>query len=103
MAFASVNSFGASDPAGGYLQESSQEESLEVATCRDANGNTVLAVPKGLVTKTTTIKGKGTYALSQISRNNDIGGSIVLTAGKTTESAEDFPDYEFIYTSYRSN
>lgn len=103
MAFATVDAFGASDPAGGYLQESSEEESLEVATCRDASGNTVLAVPKGLVTKTVTIKGKGTYSLGQITRNNDIGGSIVLTAGKTTESAEDFPDYEFTYTSYRSN
>jgi Na+/H+-translocating membrane pyrophosphatase len=103
MAFASVNAFGASDPAGGYLQESSQEESLEVATCRDATGNTVLAVAKGMVTKTTTIKGKGTYRVTQITRNNDIGNSVIMSAAKTTESAEDFPEYEFTYTSYRSN
>lgn len=103
MAFATVDSFGASDPAGGFLQESSQEESVEVATCRDGTGNTVLAVPKGLVTKSTTIKGKGTYQVTQLSRNNDIGTSIVLSAAKTTESAEDFPEYEFTYTSYRSN
>jgi hypothetical protein len=103
MAFATVNSFGANDPAGGYLQESSQEESLEVATCRDATGNTVLAVAKGMVTKTTTIKGKGTYRVTQITRNNDIGNSVIMSAAKTTESAEDFPEYEFTYTSYRSN
>jgi hypothetical protein len=63
----------------------------------------VLAVAKGMVTKTTTIKGKGTYRVTQITRNNDIGNSVILSAAKTTESAEDFPEYEFTYTSYRSN
>lgn len=46
MAFATINLFGVTDPDAGYLQESSEEKSVEVATCKDATGVTKLAVPK---------------------------------------------------------
>jgi len=99
MAFASVNLFGVTDPAAGFLQESSEESSVEVATCKDANGVTRLAVPKGIVTTTITLKGKGTFTPS-VSRVPEVTGSAVVTQAKISESSEDFPDYEITYQKF---
>ena len=55
--FGVENLFGLTVPAGGHVQESSSESSIEVATIRNASGVTVKAVPKPLVTKTVTLKG----------------------------------------------
>jgi hypothetical protein len=102
MAFATINLFGVSDPAGGFLQETSEEKSVEVATCKDATGVTKLAVPKGVVTTTITLKGKGTYAPA-VSRTTSVGSTAVITSGKVSESNEDFPDYEVTYQRFSSN
>lgn len=101
MAFATINLFGVTDPAAGFLQETSQEKSVEVATCKDASGVTKLAVPKGVVTTTVTLKGKGTYTPS-VARNTSVGASAVITSGKISESNEDFPDYEITYQQFAS-
>jgi hypothetical protein len=101
MAFATINLFGVTDPAAGYLQESSQEKSVEVATCKDATGVTKLAVPKGVVTTTVTLKGKGTYSPS-VSRNTAVGSTAVITSAKASESNDDFPDYEITYQKFAS-
>lgn len=93
MAIATINLFGVTDPAGGYLQETTSEKSVDVATCKDATGTTKLAVPKGVVTETITLKGKGTYAPS-VTRNLSVGATAVITSGKASESNDDFPDYE---------
>jgi hypothetical protein len=101
MAFATINTFGVSDTAAGYLQESSEEKSVEVATCKDSTGVTKLAVPKGVVTTTTTLKGKGTFAPS-VARNTAVGGTAVITSAKASQSNEDFPDYEITYQKFSS-
>lgn len=41
-----ATTFGLTAPTGGYIQESSQEDSVEIATIRDETGTTVKAVPK---------------------------------------------------------
>jgi hypothetical protein len=102
MAFATVNLFAVTDPAAGYLQESSEEKSVEVATCKDATGVTKLAVPKGVITTTVTLKGKGTYA-PEVARNTSVGASAVITSAKVSESNEDFPDYEITYQKFASS
>jgi len=102
MAFATINSFSVSDPAAGYLQETSEEKTVEVATCKDATGVTKLAAPKGLITSTVTIKGKGTFT-PNVARNTAVGGTAVITQAKASQSNEDFPDYEITFQKFSSN
>lgn len=102
MAFATISLFSVTDPAAGYLQETSEEKSVEVATCKDATGVTKLAVPKGVVTTTVTLKGKGTYSPS-VTRNTSVGGTAVITSAKASESNEDFPDYEITYQKFSAS
>lgn len=102
MAFATINLFGVTDPAAGYLQETSEEKSIEVATCKDATGVTKLAIPKGVVTTTTTLKGKGTFTPA-VSRNPSVGSSAVITSAKVSETNEEFPDYEVTYQRFSAS
>jgi len=99
MAFATVNLFGVTDPAAGYLQESSEEKTVEVATCKDATGVTKLAVPKGVITTTVVLKGKGTYSPS-VTRTTAVGATAVITSAKASQSNDDFPDYEVTYQKF---
>jgi len=99
MAFATINLFGVTDPAAGYVQESSKEQSVEVATCKDTTGVTKLAEPKGVVTTTVTLKGKGTLTPA-VSRNTAVGATAVVTSAKMSESNDDFPDYEVTYQKF---
>ena len=101
MAFATIDTFGVTDTAAGYLQETSEEKSVEVATCKDSTGVTKLAAPKGVVTTTTTLKGKGTFA-PNVARNTQVGGTAVVTSAKASQSNEDFPDYEITYQKFSS-
>lgn len=99
MAFAQINLFGVSDPAGGFLQETTETKTAEIATVRDTTGVTKLAVLKGVTTTETVLKGKGTYTPS-VTANAAVGGTAVITSAKTSESAEDFPDYEITYQQF---
>lgn len=99
MAFATINTFSVTDPASGYLQETSSEKSVEVATAKDATGVTKLAVPKPLVTETITLKGKGTYT-PNVPRNVQVAGTAVITQAKVSQSSDDFPDYEVTYQKF---
>jgi hypothetical protein len=103
MAFATISLFGATNSAGGYLQESSEETSIEIATCKDQTGVTKVAVPKGMKTTTVTLKGKGTYTSFAVARNTDVGATAVITSAKVTETNDDFADYEITYQSFASN
>jgi acetaldehyde dehydrogenase (acetylating) len=102
MAFATIDLFGVTDPASGFVQETTQTKTAEIASVRDTNGVTKLAVLKGVVTTETVIKGKGTYAPA-VAGNNNVTGSAVITSAKISESAEDFPDYEITYQQFASN
>lgn len=102
MAFATIDLFGVSDPASGFVQETTETKTAEIASVRDTTGVTKLAVLKGVVTTETVIKGKGTYAPA-VTANNNVTGSAVITSAKTSESAEDFPDYEITYQQFAAN
>jgi hypothetical protein len=99
MAFASINLFGVSDPAGGFLQETTQTKTAEIATVRDATGVTKIAVLKGVTTTETVLKGKGIYEPS-VTENRNVSGTGVITSAKISETAEDFPDYEITYQGF---
>ena len=102
MAFATIDLFGVTDPSSGFVQETTQTESAEIASVRDTTGVTKLAVLKGVVTTETVIKGKGTFTPA-VTVNINVTGTAVITSAKTSESAEDFPDYEITYQQFAAN
>ena len=102
MAFASIQLFGVTDPAGGYLQETTETKTAEIASVRDATGVTKLAVLKGVVTTEIVLKGKGTYSPA-VTENKNVAGTAVITSAKISESAEDFPDYEITYQKFSAS
>jgi hypothetical protein len=102
MAFATIDLFGVTDPASGFIQETTQTKTAEIASVRDTTGVTKVAVLKGVVTTETVIKGKGTYAPA-VTENKNITATAVITSAKISESAEDFPDYEITYQQFASN
>ncbi len=99
MAFASIDLFGVIDPSGGFLQETTQTKTAEIATVRDSSGLTKVALLKGVLTTETVLKGKGTYQPAA-SVNKNVTGTAVITSAKVSESAEDFPDYEITYQAF---
>jgi len=102
MAFATIDLFGVTDPASGFVQETTETQSAEIATVRDTTGVTKVAVLKGVLTTETVIKGKGTYTPA-VTANTNVTGTAVITSAKASESAEDFPDYEVTYQQFASN
>ncbi len=102
MAFASINLFGVSDPAGGFLQETTETKTKEIATVRDTTGVTKLAVLNGVTTREIVLKGKGTYSPA-VAENKNVSGTAVITSAKISESAEDFPDYEITYQGFSAS
>lgn len=95
-----ATTFGLNAPTGGYVQESSQEDSVEIATIRDETGTTVKAVPKPMVTRSVSIKGKGDAALTAVVSGSFAEGVLRVTEAKQSESNEDFPDFEITGTAY---
>ena len=102
MAFATIDLFGVTDPSSGFVQETTETKTAEIASVRDTTGVTKLAVLKGVVTTETVIKGKGTYAPA-VTVNKTVTGTAVITSAKTSESAEDFPDYEITFQQFAAN
>lgn len=102
MAFATIDLFGVTDPSSGFVQETTETKTAEIASVRDTTGVTKLAVLKGVVTTETVIKGKGTYTPA-VTANLSVTGTAVITSAKTSESAEDFPDYEITYQQFAAN
>jgi len=102
MAFASIDLFGVTDPASGFLQETTETKTAEIATVRNTAGVTARAVLKGVVTTEIVLKGKGTYSPA-VTTNNNVTGSAVITSAKVSESAEDFPDYEITYQQFSAS
>lgn len=94
------STFGLTPPAGGYVQESSREDSVELVTLRDESGITVKAVAKPLVTRTVSIKGKGDANLAAVASGSFTEGVLRVTEAKQSESNEDFPDFEITGTAY---
>jgi hypothetical protein len=102
MAFATINLFGVTDPAAGFLQETTETKTAEIASVRDTTGVTKLAVLKGVYTAEVILKGKGTHTPA-VTVNKSVLGTSVITSAKISESAEDFPDYEITYQKFSAS
>jgi hypothetical protein len=89
--------FGVTAPSG-YLQESSQETAVELATIRDADGQTVVVQAKPRSTTTTTVKTKGEDSLLTVPEGSFTGAK--LTGSKVSQTNDDFSTAEATYTLF---
>jgi hypothetical protein len=89
--------FGVTEPSG-YLQESTQETVVELATIRDADGATVVVQAKPRSTTTTTVKTKGEADLLTVPEGAFTGAK--LTGSKISQTNDDFSMSEATYTLF---
>jgi hypothetical protein len=89
--------FGVTAPSG-YLQESSAESVVELATIRDADGQTVVVQAKPRSTSTTTVKIKGEANLLAVPEGGFSGAK--LTSSKISQTNDDFSTSEATYTEF---
>lgn len=89
--------FGVTAPSG-YLQESTQETVVELATIRDADGQTVLVQAKPRSTTTTNVKTKGEDDLLAVPEGAFSGAK--LTGSKVSQTNDDFSTSEATYTLF---
>jgi hypothetical protein len=90
--------FGVTAPSG-YLQESTLETVVELATIRDVDGQTVLVQPKPRSTSTTTVKTKGEDDLLAVPEGGFSGAK--LTGSKVSQTNDDFSTSEATYTLFQ--
>lgn len=90
-------SFGVTAPSG-YLQESTQETVVELATIRDSDGQTAVVIVKPRSTTTTTVKTKGEPDLDVVPEGSFTGAKI--TGSKVSETNDDFSTAETTYTLF---
>lgn len=90
--------FGVTAPSG-YLQESTLETVVELATIRDAEGQTVVVQPKPRSTSTTTVKTKGEANLLSVPEGSFSGAK--LTGSKVSQTNDDFSTSEATYTLFQ--
>jgi hypothetical protein len=89
--------FGVTAPSG-YLQESTIETVVELATIRDADGQTVIVQAKPRSTSTTTVKTKGEDDLLAVPEGAFTG--VKLTGSKVSQTNDDFSTSEATYTLF---
>ena len=95
-----ANDFGKTAPAG-YLQESSEETTIEVSTIRQANGNTVVAQAKPRSTTVTNLKTKGGgTTLTTVPTSGEFSGA-TCTSAKVSQTNDDFSTAEATYTQHQ--
>jgi hypothetical protein len=90
--------FGVTAPSG-YLQESTEETVVELATIRDADGQTVVSQAKPRSTTTTTVKTKGEASLLAVPEGSFSGAK--LTSSKVSQTNDDFSTAEATYTLFQ--
>jgi hypothetical protein len=87
-----TDTFGVNPPAG-CIQESSLEETCEVATIRGETGITTAAIDKPLRTGKISIKCKGSSSLANLNTGSQVG-TVAIISSKYTESNDDFATSE---------
>ena len=98
--FGVQDTFGLTTPTGGYTNESSEDESLEIATVQDELGVTVVAKAKKLLTKSVSIKGKGDANLAGVTAGPFTAGTVKVLSAKQDETNGEFPDFEISGKAY---
>lgn len=87
-------------PTGSLVKEVTSESSVEVITHRDATGVTKKAIPKPLVTKTYTMKGRGDAEFANVVAGSFSDDTAKITQAKQVESNEDIPEFDITAMAY---
>ena len=88
-------------PSGSAVQEVTTEETVELKTLRDFSGNTKLVDMLGFKTVTRTIRGYGMAATALATvTTGAINATPKVIEAKTTETNEDFPQFDITTKSY---
>lgn len=90
--------FGATAP-NGFLQDSSEDTSIETATIRNSEGAIVHAIAKPRQLTTTTLKTKGEFSLLVVSLG-DFGSQQFISSAKVSETNDDFSVSEVTYLQF---
>ena len=90
-----ADAFGVTPPSG-YLQESSQEKTIEIATIRDETGKVVVAQAKPRSETKTTVKTKSDAALISVPLGNFSGAT--CTEASMSQTNDDFATSSATYT-----
>ena len=91
-----ADAFGVTAPSG-YLQESSEDTTIELATIRDTNGNTVVAQVKPRSQTVTNVKTKSDAVLLTVPTSGNFTGA-TCTSAKISQTNDDFSTAEATYT-----
>jgi len=89
--------YGRTSPAG-YLQESSEETTIETANIRDEDGKTVVYHQKPRSYTTTTLKTKGELGYMTVATAGSDFVGATITSSKVSETNDDFATSEVTYT-----
>jgi len=92
--------YGKTAPAG-YLQESSEETTCEVATIRDETGKTLVHHQKPRSYTTTTLKTKGELGYMTVAAAGTNFSGATITSSKVGETNDDFATAEVVYTTHQ--
>lgn len=91
-----AEAFGVTKPSG-YLQESSEDKTIELATIRDETGATKIAQAKPRSQTITIVKTKSDAVLLTVPTTGDFSGATV-TSAKMSQTNDDFSTSEATYT-----
>jgi hypothetical protein len=91
-----ASTFGVTAPSG-YLQESSEDKTIEIATIRNDLGKTIIAQEKPRSQTITTVKTKSDAALLTVPTSGEFTGATV-TSSKMSQTNDDFSMSEATYT-----
>lgn len=93
-----AESFGVTAPSG-YLQESSEDTTIEIATIRNEAGHTVIAQAKPRSQTVTTVKSKSESTLIAVVTTGEFSGA-TCTSAKISQTNDDFATSEATYTTH---
>lgn len=95
--------YGMTVPQGGYVEEMSEEESLDTVIARDEVGEIVVAEPRELITKNITMTGRGAADLAGVAAVAEISlGQVIIASAKNRETHTDMPTFEINARAYRN-
>jgi hypothetical protein len=95
--------FGMTPPEGGYVEEVSEEESLETVTAEDEEGDVVVAEPRELVTKKLSMRGRGGIDLAAVVEVSAVAlGDVIVESVESEETNTEMPTFSINATSFRN-
>lgn len=98
--FGAAETYGLTAPSGGYVEESTREQSVELATVRNNVGVTVKVAAVPMVTANISIKGKGDPELANVTAGAIAADTVKIVRAKGSEKNKEFPGFEIEAVKY---